>query len=113
MLRHGVVPLWLFVILMLRYAMLIVGSLLLFLTVGPIRFKATIPGKVVGLVQAVAISFIIGYSLSGTDWLDPIMPIRYPVLGVCFGAIIVSQAFIGVRHVRSELRKRKVVRVAS
>jgi phosphatidylglycerophosphate synthase len=104
-LAHGLVPPWLFLLLMARYAMLIVGSLVLFLAVGPIRFKATIPGKVVGVVQSAGVILVIVCALAGGDWLERISPVLFPVLGLAFASIVVSQLVIGVRHVVSTRRK--------
>lgn len=103
-LAHGLIPVWLFLILMVRYAMLIIGSVALFLAVGPIRFRSTIPGKVVGVIQAAGVTVLIVCVLAGragAGWLDAVSPVLFPVLGVAFGAIIVSQALIGLRHIRS------------
>jgi hypothetical protein len=80
---------------------LFVGSFLLFLIAGPIRFKATIPGKVVGVVQGSAVTVVIVGVLSRADWLARIEPVLFPLLGVAFASVIISQLVIGLRHLRS------------
>jgi cardiolipin synthase len=110
-LAHGLIPVWLFLVLMARYATLIVGSLILFLTVGPIPFKATIPGKVVGLIQGAGVVMVIVSALAGRGWLDIVSPVLFPVLGTAFASIVVSQLVIGARHVLST--RNKAVRVGS
>jgi cardiolipin synthase len=100
-LAHGLVPAWLFLLLLSRYIMLFAGSFLLFLLAGPIRFKATIPGKVVGVVQASAVTIVIVGVLSRAEWLERIEPVLFPLLGVAFSSIIISQLVIGLRHLRS------------
>lgn len=92
-----VVPGWLFALLMARYGMLIVGSLVLFLLVGPIQFRATIPGKVVGVLQAVGITVIVVGIAAGPETLNRIGVWLFPFLGICFASIVVSQAIIAVR----------------
>jgi phosphatidylglycerophosphate synthase len=99
-LAQGLIPLWLFLILMLRYAVLIVGSFVMFLATGPIEFKATIPGKIVGILQGIGI-IIIGWCVwRGVAWKQDIAPVLYPSLGLVFAGIVVSQAIIGYRHWR-------------
>jgi len=106
-LAYGLIPRWLFLLLVARYAMLIIGSVVLFLAVGPIRFRSTIPGKVVGVVQAAGVTILIVCVLAARagggerGWLDAVGPVLFPVLGVAFGSIVVSQALIGLQHIRS------------
>lgn len=99
-LATGLVPLWLVLILYARYAMLFVGSFALFLVAGPIRFKSTIAGKVVGVVQAAGIATVVVGAMSGGAWFERAEPVLFPLLGAGFTAVIVSQFVIGMRHVR-------------
>jgi cardiolipin synthase len=99
-LAGGLIPLWLFLILMFRYAMLILGSFVLFLATGPIRFKATLPGKIVGIIQGIGIIIIAWCVWRGVDWETEIAPILFPILGLVFASIIVSQAVIGYLHLK-------------
>jgi phosphatidylglycerophosphate synthase len=109
-LAQGLIPLWLFLVLMLRYAMLIVGSFVLFLATGPIPFRATIPGKIVGIIQGMGIIIIVWCVWRGADWETDIAPVLFPVLGLVFASIIVSQGVIGYLHLRRHsARKRKAV----
>jgi cardiolipin synthase len=112
-LARGLVPLWVFALLMARYTMLIAGSFALFLATGPIRFRATIPGKVVGLVQGAGVVVITVCAMADRDWLDAVGPVVFPVLGAGFASIVVSQAVIGLRHIRSTGTRRKAVEVES
>jgi cardiolipin synthase len=99
-LAAGLIPLWLFLILMIRYAMLIIGSFVLFLATGPIRFKATIPGKIVGIIQGIGIIIIVCCVWRGADCMSVLAPVLFPVLGLVFASIVVSQAVIGYLHLR-------------
>lgn len=99
-LAEGLVPAWLFAILMIRYGMLIVGSFVLFLATGPIEFRATIPGKIVGVLQAIGIIIIAWCVWRGLDWERDLAPVLFPLLGLVFASIIVSQAIIGFLHLR-------------
>jgi phosphatidylglycerophosphate synthase len=94
----NLVPLWLYLLLVARYAMLLVGSLVLFLATGPIEFRATRPGKIVGVVQAAGVAWIMigaGGSLDARA-SGPL----FAFLGLGFASIVVSQAVIGWRHIR-------------
>lgn len=96
---HGLVPVWLYAILVVRYGMLFAGSLILWLAVGPIEFRATIPGKVVGVVQAVgALVILRGFAQGGLG--EPVRSVLFAFLGLGFASIVASQARIGWRHIR-------------
>jgi cardiolipin synthase len=113
-LSQGFIPLWLFLILLVRYGMLIVGAFVLFLATGPIDFRATIPGKIVGVLQAIGIIIIVWCVWRGMDWERDLAPVLFPILGLIFASIVVSQAIVGLRHLRRySALKRKVVNVGS
>lgn len=99
-LAGGFIPGWLFAILMVRYGMLIVGSFVVFLATGPIRFRATIPGKIVGVIQGIGVIIVVWCLWRGIDWRDNIAPVLFPVLGFVFASIVVSQAVLGYRHLK-------------
>lgn len=113
-LAKGLIPSWLFVILMVRYGMLILGSFVLFLTVGPIEFRATLPGKIVGVLQAIGIIIIIGCIWRGISWENTVAPILFPLLGFFFLVVVVSQLVLGYRHYRRyEHNRSKAVHIGS
>jgi len=97
----GLVPLWLIALLALRYLMLLVGSLALFLRVGPYKIRATIPGKIVGVVQAVGAGALVAAAATRPDALSDLGRVLYPFLGLGFASIVVSQAVIGLRWLRT------------
>jgi phosphatidylglycerophosphate synthase len=92
------IPLWVLLILAIRYTSLVVGSGVLFFAVGPVKFKATPTGKIVGVLQAAVVILIITMTLANVDWQKDIGVILYPFLGMIFGSVIISQLVIGVRH---------------
>ena len=96
----GFLPLWVVVVLALRYASLFVGSLVLFLLLGPMRFDSTPTGKIVGVLQALAVIMIVALNRAGMDWRNLFGDIVFPFLGVIFGSVIVSQLVIAVRRAR-------------
>jgi phosphatidylglycerophosphate synthase len=100
---HGGCPTWLYGLLAFRYAMLIVGSLA-FLAAGPVHFQATVPGKIVGVVQAAGASLIIAGAMWGG--LPPgVEGPLFAFLGIGFASIVLSQAVIGWRLVRRRMSR--------
>jgi phosphatidylglycerophosphate synthase len=95
----GLVPVWLQVLLTFRYLMLCGGSLFLARVVGPIEFRSTLPGKIVGVVQAAGVLWILGAAALGRVPTPASGPL-FAFLALGFVSIVVSQALIGYRHVR-------------
>ncbi len=98
---RGFVPGWLVGLLALRYAMLILGSVILFLAVGPFEFRATLPGKVVGVLQALGAGVLVVVGAARPCALASVGEGLYPFLGLCFATVVVSQATIGLRWIRT------------
>jgi len=109
---RGLVPGWLLGLLLARYTMLIAGSFLFFLLIGPLEFRATIPGKFVGVLQAATVLLIGVFEAAGVDWQPRWGPWLYPFLGLCFASIVVSQAVIALRE-RRRLRRARTKAVDS
>jgi cardiolipin synthase len=96
---QGLCPPWLYAVLSFRYAMLFVGSVGLFWVSGPFEFRATIPGKIVGVVQAAGASLVMVGPLWG-GLAPSIEGVLFAFLGIGFASIVVSQAIIGWRLIR-------------
>ncbi len=97
----NLIPGWLYLLLAARYAMLLIGSLGLFIATGPIEFRATIPGKVVGIVQAAGAFVILAGGLGPAG-----NRVLFAFLGLGFASIVVSQAFLGWKQIRRAARGR-------
>lgn len=103
----GLVPGWLLALLLARYGMLIVGSYLLFVIVGRFEIRATLPGKIVGVVQAAGtVAVILGTTVWSEHWAG-YSPALFALLGLGFASIIISQLIIGARHLRRWRRNRQ------
>ncbi len=101
---HGQCPAWLYAILCVRYTTLLVGALGLVLAAGPMSFPATVPGKIVGVVQAVGASLIILRAwLGGSD--PRTEGVLFAFLGIGFASIVLSQAVIGWRLARRRVSR--------
>jgi cardiolipin synthase len=95
----GLVPWWLYALLLFRYLMLGAGSLALARVAGPVEFHATLPGKIVGAAQAAGALWIMRAAWRGREETIRDGPL-FAFLGLAFASIVVSQAVIGYRHVR-------------
>jgi cardiolipin synthase len=96
----GLVPWWVLAVLLARYITLGLGSLVLTFTTGPIKFRATRTGKIVGVLQAAAVILIVALTAAGVEWRERLGAYIYPFLAVIFGTVMVSKLFIAVRHIR-------------
>jgi cardiolipin synthase len=91
------IPLWVFVLLMIRYGMLFVGTTVLFFATGPLKFRATPVGKIVGVLQACAVILLVGFALGGVEMEPTAENYFYLFLGLIFCSVIVSQLVLGLR----------------
>jgi phosphatidylglycerophosphate synthase len=99
----NLVPGWLYLLLTVRYVMLLVGSLGLFLATGGIEFRATILGKVVGVVQAAGVAVLMA-DAGGARVAPAVREVLFASLGLGFASIVCSQAGLGWMHWRRARR---------
>jgi phosphatidylglycerophosphate synthase len=98
---RGEVPSWLFLILVIRYTQFFTGLAALAMLQALPTLHATITGKVVGVIQAAAILYLLL-----AQALPALLPYReinillFPALGVSFFLVIVSQTVIGWKALR-------------
>ncbi|HKW15826.1 MAG TPA: CDP-alcohol phosphatidyltransferase family protein [Candidatus Krumholzibacteria bacterium] len=95
----GLIPRWLYALMLLRYLPLAVASLILSRTTGPVDFRSTLPGKIVGVVQGAGALWIMIWAARGVRPVPGDGPL-FAFLAVGFVSIVVSQTVIGYRHVR-------------
>jgi phosphatidylglycerophosphate synthase len=100
----GLIPRWLYVLLLARYVPLALGSFILTRTAGPVDFRSTLPGKIVGVMQASAALWIMGWAARGVRPAPGDGPL-FAFLAAGFVSIVVSQTVIGYRHVRRAPRR--------
>jgi phosphatidylglycerophosphate synthase len=95
---RGTVPFWLFALLVARYLQFFIGLALLALLDSVPHLKATIAGKVVGVVQAVGILILLTDTLFKLPlFFEGLRIYVFVVLGVAFSSVIASQTVIGWR----------------
>jgi phosphatidylglycerophosphate synthase len=94
----GFIPRWLYALMLLRYLPLAAASLVLTRRFGPIDFRSTVPGKIVGVVQGSVALWIMASAARGVA--TPASGPLFAFLAAGFVSIVVSQTVIGYRHVR-------------
>jgi cardiolipin synthase len=100
--HEGIVPTWLFVVLVIRYAQFFAGLAVLTMTGMMPALRATTAGKVVGVVQATGIVILLASIVfPGALPFATIHEYLLPVLGIAFCSVIVSQTVIGWRAVKA------------
>lgn len=95
------VPYWLFALLLVRYAQFFIGLAVLAVLGAVPRLKATMAGKIVGVVQALGIIVLLVDAACRVPW--PPARLRmyvFVLLGTAFSFVIVSQTIIGWRALR-------------
>lgn len=100
---RGQVPFWLFLLLTLRYIHFFGGLAILSYLGRKPELKATIAGKVVGVIQFIGFFSLLLYMMSpGNDMNAYIKGIIFALLALSFSAVIVSQTMIGVKALKNK-----------
>jgi len=100
LMAQGFIPSWVFAVLVLRYVSLFVVGTAVFVAVGPVRFRATPIGKIVGVLQGAAGIMILALAGSDLQWQATIEVTLFSFLGIIFGSVILSQVIIAIGYVR-------------
>ncbi len=101
LLLKGLVPLWLFILLVARYVEFFGGIFILNIIGRPPRLRATIPGKICGCILGVGIMIILLKRIFSIDiFVDNIESYISVAMAVAFGLVIISQTRIGLEAVR-------------
>jgi cardiolipin synthase len=107
--RVDVVPWWLTALVLTRYAMLVLGTIYLYVFHGPVRIEPTLFGKLSGLVTTIVVGLLL---LGIATWTDPVRQRFHEVFVVGLAALslatILQVVFIGLanRKVAASERER-------
>ncbi len=102
LLLKDIVPLWLYIFLIVRYAEFSLGLIVLSIIKKPPRFRATKPGKAAGLIQGIGILILLGEQI-----LPLVLPFEkinfflFAALAVAIIIVIVSQTRIGIEAIKN------------
>ncbi len=94
--REGVVPWWVTGLIVARYALLVGGTVYLYLFHGPVRIQPTLFGKLTGLLTTILLGFLLlGLSLWSDGTQHRLKEVFDVGLGVMGLATIIQVVFIG------------------
>lgn len=94
------VPLWVFGVAALRYALLLVGGSCLYVFVGPVRIQPTVFGRMSGVVMATLIGFLALLHAIGGAWAETLAPLTEIALGVLMAMTVAQVVALGWYNLR-------------
>lgn len=98
----GDIPLWLFIVLIIRYTQFFVGWVVLGMLGALPDLRATVAGKVVGVMQAIGIIMLLARKVLPFSWPPAaIDAYLFAILGAAFVSVIVSQTVIGWKALKN------------
>jgi CDP-diacylglycerol--glycerol-3-phosphate 3-phosphatidyltransferase len=104
---NGDIPLWLFIILVIRYTQFFAGLIVLAALDSTPTLRATATGKFVGVVQALGIILLMVRAVTGIAWPPGMYRLLiYLALGTAFSSVIVSQSVIGWKALKKQANRR-------
>jgi cardiolipin synthase len=89
------VPDWLFWVAALRYAILLVGSVCLYLFVGPVKIYSTLFGRLTGVVMTGLVALLLLLHALGGHVRDRLESLTVIALGVMLSATVVQVVVLG------------------
>ena len=98
--RDGMLPGWVGLAATLRYGILLVGGVYLYLFVGPVRIRPTAFGRLTGVVMATLMFFLVALGAFDGRAAERLMPLTRAALGVLLCATIVHVVALGWYNLR-------------
>jgi cardiolipin synthase len=102
----NLLPTWAFVAATLRYGILVVGGIGLYLFVGPVRIRPTTLGRLMGVITSALVGLLMVLRLRGGHWADRLVPLTGVALGSLLAAGVVHVLALGwynLRMLRGEM----------
>ena len=96
----GLLPTWVFTMAALRYGVLIVGGIYLYLFVGPVRIHATLFGRLTGVVTAALVAFLTLLHVLQGRLHERLVPLTEIALGVLLSATVIQVVLLGWYNLR-------------
>ncbi|HEY6867324.1 MAG TPA: CDP-alcohol phosphatidyltransferase family protein [Candidatus Eisenbacteria bacterium] len=98
--RVGLIPTWVCVAAVLRYAILLIGGIGLHLFVGPVRIHPTFFGRLTGVVMAALMALLVLLRVLQGRVADRLIPLTQVALGVLVCATVVQVVALGWYNLR-------------
>ena len=96
----GLLPPWVFGMAALRYGILIVGGIGLYLFVGPVTIRPTTLGRLMGVVTSGLVALVAVLHLHGGHLADRLLPLTGIALGVLLGGGVLHVITLGWYNLR-------------
>jgi cardiolipin synthase len=93
-------PGWVLLMATLRYGILIVGGVCLYVFVGPVRIRSTTLGRLMGVVTAALVALLVVLHIRGGHWVDRLAPLTGTALGVLLAATVLHVLALGWYNLR-------------
>lgn len=98
--RAGIIPAWVLVAALLRYAILLFGGAGLYLFVGPVTIHPTLFGRLSGVVMVGLVSFLLLLHAVQVPWLQRLAALTTTAIGVLFVAAVIQVVALGWYNLR-------------
>lgn len=98
--RVGLIPTWVCVVAALRYAVLLMGGIGLYVFVGPVRIQPTFFGRLTGVVMAALMALLVLLRVVQGRAADRLVPLTQVALGVLVCATVVQVVALGWYNLR-------------
>lgn len=96
----NLMPDWIFWVAVLRYAILLVGSIYLYLWVGPVKIYSTLFGRLTGVVMTGLVAVLLLLHAVGGHMRDRLESLTVIALGVMLSATVVQVVVLGWYNLR-------------
>ena len=96
----GLLPPWVFAMAAVRYGLLIVGGIGLYLFVGPVRIHPTTLGRLMGVVTSALVALLAVLHLHGGHLAERLLPLTGIALGVLLGGGVLHVVALGWYNLR-------------
>jgi cardiolipin synthase len=96
----GLVPAWVFWVVALRYAILLIGGVCLYLFVGPVKIYSTLFGRLTGVVMTALVGLLLVLHALGGHLRDRLESLTVIALGVMLSATVVHVLVLGWYNLR-------------
>jgi cardiolipin synthase (CMP-forming) len=93
-------PVWVFCVAAIRYAVLLVGGAYLYLFVGPVRIYPTLFGRLTGVVMAALVALLVLLHAVGGHIEERLASLTMIALGVMLSATVVQVVVLGWYNLR-------------
>lgn len=93
-------PAWVFMVASLRYSILLVGGICLYMFVGPVRIRPTLFGRATGVAMSALVALLLFLRAAPGRPAVVLLPLTEIALGVLLGATVIHVVVLGWYNLR-------------